>query len=111
MVKLQLHRLFGSGLSLLEISGRNNVKHQVRASLNAGKAAMSLSAQFELKHVTAVKTETCQRYSQGSLSVLDECVFLFSLYCHSVTEIENMAAENVNMFLCLILQAETAATE
>lgn len=69
---------------------------------------MSLSAQSELKHVT-LKTESRQRYSQGSLSVLvlEACVFLFSLYCHSVIEVENMAAENVNTFLCLILQAET----
>lgn len=69
---------------------------------------MSLSPQSELKHVT-LKTETHQRYSQGSLSVLvlEACVFLFSLYCHSVIEVENMAAENVNTFLCLILQAET----
>lgn len=68
---------------------------------------MSLSAQSELKHT--LKTETHQRYSQGSLSVLvlEACVFLFSLYCHSVIEVENMAAENVNTFLCLILQAET----
>lgn len=74
---------------------------------------MSLSAQSELKHVTALKTETCQRYSQGDRSVLvpEACVFLFSLHCHSVTEIKDMAAENVNTFLCLILQAETAATE
>lgn len=72
---------------------------------------MSLSAQSELKHVATLKTEICQGYSQGSLSVLvlEACVFLFSLYCHSVTEIENMAAENVNTFLCLILQAKTAA--
>lgn len=72
---------------------------------------MSFSAQSELKYVTALKTQTCQRYSQGSLSVLLEaCVFLFSLYYDSVTEIENMA-ENVKTFLCLILQAKTAATE
>lgn len=74
---------------------------------------MFLSAQSELKHVTTLKTETCQRYSQRSRSVLvlEARIFLFYLYCHSVTEIENMAAENVNTFLCLILQAETAAAE